>query len=66
MVKKRYLPHAPIEEALIDIWVAFPEKITVEALDLKDALIAERYPNSQTLQTNEFKIGLHNEDGKPF
>lgn len=65
MVQKRHLPHAPIKEALIDIQVAFPKKITVEALDLKDALTAEGYPKRQTLQRKEFEFGLHNEDGQP-
>ncbi len=65
MVQKRHLPHAPIKEALIDVQVAFPKKIAAEALDSKDALIAERYPKRQTLHRKEFEFGLHNEDGQP-
>jgi uncharacterized protein (TIGR04255 family) len=63
MIEKRHLPHAPIKEALIDIQVAFPEKITVEALNSKYARIADQYPKHETLQRGEF--GLHNEDGQP-
>ena len=63
MIEKRLLPHAPIKEALIDIQVAFPEKVTVEALNSKYAQIADQYPKHETLQRGEF--GLHNEDGQP-
>ncbi len=63
MIGKRHLPHAPIKEALIDIQVAFPQKIAVEALNSRYARIAGRYPKHNTLQRNEF--GLHNEDGQP-
>ncbi len=63
MIKKRHLPHAPIKEALIDIQVAFPEKVTVEALNSRYAQIADRYPKHGTLQRGEF--GLHNENGQP-
>lgn len=63
MIEKRHLPHAPIKEALIYIQVAFPEKVSVEALNSKYAQIADRYPKHETLQRGEF--GLHNEDGQP-
>lgn len=63
MIEKRHLPHAPIKEALIDIQVAFPEKVTVEALNSKYAQIADQYPKHETLQRGEF--GLHNENGQP-
>jgi uncharacterized protein (TIGR04255 family) len=63
MIEKRHLPHAPIKEALIDIQVAFPEKVTVEALNSKYARIADQYPKHETLQRGEF--GLHNENGQP-
>ncbi len=63
MIEKRHLPHAPIKEALIDIQVAFPEKVTVEALNSKYAQIADQYSKHETLQRGEF--GLHNEDGRP-
>ncbi|VAW80468.1 hypothetical protein MNBD_GAMMA14-337 [hydrothermal vent metagenome] len=63
MIEKRHLPHAPIKEALIDIQVAFPQKVTVEALNSRYAQIADRYPKHETLQRGEF--GLHNEDGQP-
>jgi uncharacterized protein (TIGR04255 family) len=63
MIEKRHLPHAPIKEALIDIQVAFPEKVTVEALNSKYARIADQYPKHEALQRGEF--GLHNEDSQP-
>ena len=63
MIEKRHLLHAPIKEALIDIQVAFPKKVTVEALNSKYARIADQYPRHETLQRGEF--GLHNEDGQP-
>ena len=63
MIEKRHLPHAPIKEALIDIQVAFPKKVTVEALNSKYARIADQYPKHETLQRGEF--GLRNEDGHP-
>ena len=63
MIEKRHLLHAPIKEALIDIQVAFPEKVTVEALNSKYARIADQYPKHETLQRGEF--GFHNENGQP-
>ena len=64
MIEKRHLGHAPIKEALIDIQVTFPEKVTVEALNSQyDVQIADQYPKHETLQRGEF--GIHNEDGKP-
>jgi len=63
MIEKRHLPHAPIKEALIDIQVAFPEKVTVEALNSRYADIADQYPKHETLQRGEF--GVRNEDGQP-
>jgi len=63
MIEKRRLPHAPIKEALIDIQVAFPQKVTIEALNSRYAKIADQYPKHETLRRGEF--GLHNEDGQP-
>ncbi len=63
MIDKRHLPHAPIKEAMIDIQVAFPEKVTVESLNSRYAQIADQYPKHETIQRGEF--GIHNEDGKP-
>jgi len=63
MIDKRHLPHAPIKEALIDIQIALPEKVTMEALNSKYAQIADQYPKHETLQRGEF--GLHNDEGQP-
>lgn len=63
MIEKRHIPTAPIKEALIDIQVALPEKVTTEALNSKYAQIADRYPKHETLQRGEF--GLHRDAGHP-
>lgn len=63
MIEKRHLPHAPIKEALIDIQVALPEKVTMEALNSRYAQIADQYPKHETLQRGEF--GLHSDEGQP-
>ncbi|MCU7904397.1 MAG: TIGR04255 family protein [Candidatus Thiodiazotropha sp. (ex Epidulcina cf. delphinae)] len=63
MIEKRHLSHAPIKEALIDIQVALPEKVTTETLNSKYAQIAGQYPKHETLQRGEF--GLHSDEGQP-
>lgn len=63
MIAKRHLPNAPIKEALIDIQVALPEKVNVEALNSGYAQIADQYPTHEMLQRGEF--GLHRDEGHP-
>ena len=60
MIEKRHLPNAPIKEALIDIQVALPEKVKIEALNSKYAQIAGQYPKQEILQRGEF--GLHSDE----
>ncbi|MET0091670.1 MAG: TIGR04255 family protein, partial [Candidatus Thiodiazotropha sp.] len=63
MIAKRHLPHAPIKEAIIDIQVALPEKVKIEALNSRYAEFAGQYPRHETLQRGEF--GFHSNDGEP-
>ena len=63
MTEKRPLPHAPIKEAMIDIQVALPERVSMEVLNSKYEQIADQYPKHETLQRGEF--GLHSDEGQP-
>ena len=63
MIVKRHLSHAPIEEAMIDIQVALPEKVNTEALNSEYAQIADQYPKHEIIQRGEF--GLHSNEGEP-
>lgn len=63
--KKKYsfhYEHAPINEALIDIQVTVPERVTPEVLNSKYSLISDEYPKHDIIHLQQ--LGFHNQDGQ--
>lgn len=62
MVNPRYLKHAPIKEALIDIRVTLSNDLESEALDSKYDCFSDNYPKREVLKLSA--INLNFEEGQ--
>lgn len=64
MAKVRYLPHAPIIEAVIDFQVRLASDFSIDRFDALSGVLAGQYSSPERIQSMEARLGF--EDGRPI